>query len=136
SRKSPRADALPAIFAIFPSRASRYEFTRIRRRARPRSPPPPKKKAIPAPTAANRAPHETRFGFTWIRREATGTRNQSAALRYRSKTIPPNRGIVLQPRRVKPLDGVGAPQTGPGPAYSSPHRTTNGSHFSARFADY
>src|SRR6058998_864232 len=47
------------------------------------------KKEMPAPTAARKAIHETTFGLTRSIREATGTRNQSAALRYRSRTIAP-----------------------------------------------
>src|SRR5713226_2079241 len=55
---------------------------------------------MPAPTAARKAIHETRFGLTRSIRDATGTRNQSAAFRYRSRTTDPNRGIVLQRHRV------------------------------------
>src|SRR2546425_6484979 len=98
SKRSPRTDAFPAIFAILPSSASRYELARISTSARPRNPRPPMKKETPAPTAARKATQETTFGFTRSMREATGTRNQSAALRYRSRTIAP----VLVPLSQRP----------------------------------
>src|SRR5947199_10713804 len=75
------------------------------------------KKEMPAPTAARKAIHETTFGLTRSSREATGTRNQSAALRYRSSTTraPPGpnrrtrvRGLPFPPpNREGPLGGFG-----------------------------
>src|SRR2546422_2837265 len=60
------------------------------------------KKEIPAPTAARKAIHETTFGFTRNIRDATGTRNQSAALRYRSSTTRAPR----TPSRRSPVRGL------------------------------
>ena len=81
SRKSPRREAFPVIFATFPSSASNSPFRKTKRAARPRAQPPRKRKKVPANAAETRAAQERASGETCASLRAIGSSTASATWR-------------------------------------------------------